>query len=362
MKCILHIGTEKTGTTLLQNWLYDNKESLKKNKIFFPSKMGGKQHFLLPAYFQSNPDLWNTNIIRQHVPKLVKPFYIIKDLFKGNYGQAYKERFMNLAKKEIESAKAKKIFDIAIITSEHFHSRIKNVEDLKNLRHFLFRFFDNVTVICYFREQFDLALSLYSTALKAGSTAYIEEFLRNVTPKNYYYNNLLIANNYSSVFGTKNCIFKIYDRELFFEKDIRKDFIYSIKKNINLKEFTWNIISSNESLFALQAVAFREINQKLSFWNSNRSVRNKKNIQAKMQILNNDLFRKGNIYSNQSSVIKKLFEKSNQEFFKKYFHSKCFFKEKKIIETNSDLLLDCQKTVNTALEQGRNLEKIKKFG
>ena len=34
MKCILHIGTEKTGTTLLQNWLYDNKEKLSQVGIY----------------------------------------------------------------------------------------------------------------------------------------------------------------------------------------------------------------------------------------------------------------------------------------------------------------------------------------
>ena len=46
MKCILHIGTEKTGTTILQDWLYDNKVELSKVGVYLSDNLGKTNNIL----------------------------------------------------------------------------------------------------------------------------------------------------------------------------------------------------------------------------------------------------------------------------------------------------------------------------
>ena len=222
MKCFLHIGTEKTGSTLIQDWLHINRNALLNNRIFLPTKMGGNNHYLLPAFFQSNSDNWNKNIIRA---------FARKNAVEELDDRLWKDKFITLASKEIELNQQH--CDVAIITSEHFHRRIKSAFDINAVKYLLQNIFDEVYVVCYFREQFELALSLYSTALRGGSKATIQEFTRNVVPTNDYYNYFEIANNYATAFGKENCIFRIYDRENFIGNDIRKDFMKAINKTIS---------------------------------------------------------------------------------------------------------------------------------
>ena len=58
MKCILHIGTEKTATTTLQNWLYDNQAALSKSGVYLSDNLGKTNNILIPAYFQGHLDDW----------------------------------------------------------------------------------------------------------------------------------------------------------------------------------------------------------------------------------------------------------------------------------------------------------------
>ena len=57
-KLYLHIGTEKTGTTLLQEWLYTNKKKKRKNGIYLPNQLEEPNNILLPTYFQASLDHW----------------------------------------------------------------------------------------------------------------------------------------------------------------------------------------------------------------------------------------------------------------------------------------------------------------
>ena len=58
MKCILHIGTEKTGTTILQDWLYDNQAELSKVGVCLSDNLGKTNNRLVPAYFLGHLDDW----------------------------------------------------------------------------------------------------------------------------------------------------------------------------------------------------------------------------------------------------------------------------------------------------------------
>ena len=56
MKCVLHIGTEKTGTTAIQNWLYSNYAQLSTQRIALSKFLQKKNNRDLCAFFQSSFD------------------------------------------------------------------------------------------------------------------------------------------------------------------------------------------------------------------------------------------------------------------------------------------------------------------
>jgi hypothetical protein len=210
MKCVLHIGTEKTGTTLLQDWLYLNQAALSESGIYLSNKLGKTNNRLIPAYFCSHLDDWaRRNRIATQEDK-----------------HAFFEGFLeNLTSEITQASKSHKYF---VITSEHLHSRLRKRYEIEDLYKFLNKNFDGLKVICYFRNQFDVAVSLYSTALKISSHAALESFIEQAKPENYYYDYARIADTWAEVFGRANCDFKVYNREQFLDKDIRKDFIIAI--------------------------------------------------------------------------------------------------------------------------------------
>ena len=50
MKLIIHIGTEKTGSSSLQLWGAKNRELLKENKIFYSKSLGEIDHRKASVY------------------------------------------------------------------------------------------------------------------------------------------------------------------------------------------------------------------------------------------------------------------------------------------------------------------------
>ena len=60
MRCILHIGNEKTGTTTLQKVLYKNKSVFSRHGIYLTENFGKPNNRLFAAYFERarRTDFW----------------------------------------------------------------------------------------------------------------------------------------------------------------------------------------------------------------------------------------------------------------------------------------------------------------
>jgi len=56
VKCILHLGTEKTGSTLLQKWLYENEVTLSNRGVALTKTARFPSNTLLPLYFKGQID------------------------------------------------------------------------------------------------------------------------------------------------------------------------------------------------------------------------------------------------------------------------------------------------------------------
>lgn len=300
MKCLLHIGTEKTATTLLQGWLYDNQERLGKDGIYLSDNLGSPNNRLICAYFASDLDWQRHHRIANKAEK--------DQFFSG---------FLEKLREEI--ATVEKTHSVFVITSEHFHSRLVRADEIQMLYTYLASVFTDVEVVCYFREQFDLAVSRYSTRLRNDCTVDVETFVGQATPDDYYYNYFEIANNWADVFGIDNCNFRIYDRSKFIDGDIRLDFLSLIGVGIDAAYLNMDRFSANEALSPLQSAAFKAINKNIPFWNSDRLGQNKTHRQLKAELLNIESLRLGEITSGKRELIRSRFRETNSLFFDKYF-------------------------------------------
>lgn len=300
MRCILHIGTEKTGTTLLQNWLYENRAALSARKVFLSDALGKPNNRLLPAYFQTRLDDW----AKRH--RITTP----------EEKRAYFDGFLKSVRDEFSDAAAS--HDTVIISSEHLHSRLTDAEEIQALAEFLNDIFDRVDVVCYFRNQYDMAVSAYSTLLKTSLTTTLTEHLAGAVPENYYYNFLSIAENWSSVFGREQCEFRVYDRSAFAGNDLRMDFLDAIRCGVDGQDLDFSIETANVSLTALQSEAYRAVNVSIPYWDELNGGANKLNGRAKRALSRIDALKAGTIGAPSREALEHRFRDSNDQFFARF--------------------------------------------
>jgi hypothetical protein len=209
LKVILHIGTEKTGTSSIQHFLHVNRRRLSKSGFHLMRSAGDYDQRALAAYTRSNDEA---------------DYYFFEQGIKSN---SDKEKFRTdleaVIDKELSSL-PKRIHSV-IISSEHFHSTLRNDQAIDKLRKLLSKYFKKVQIICYLREQGALCTSSYSTALKSGICRTLENFARlNCSPKNYYYNYWQLLSKWETAFGQEALDIAIYDKLIFRNGDLLQDF------------------------------------------------------------------------------------------------------------------------------------------
>ena len=152
MRCVLHIGTEKTGSTAIQQFLHDNVELLRGKGVHVCQSGGEPNNRGLPAAFMAEDQ--TDDFLRGLDHRNIKA------------RRRWKKRLLKAFEKELK--KARKKSDVFVISSEHFHSRLYSTAEVNELSAFLKPLFDKIEVICYLRRQDQMAVSRYSQALRAG--------------------------------------------------------------------------------------------------------------------------------------------------------------------------------------------------
>ena len=222
MKAILHIGTEKTGTTSIQEFLSLNADTLSNQGIKFIDSLG-KNHIFLKT-LAIEPD-------KQDSHNLI-------------YGLDTKQKLLERKKYLYKTLKKhiKEGYDF-IFSSELLQSRLDSIKELRRLRYILkILGFKEISVIIYLREQASLLNSLYSESLKWEE--YDKPFIDNdsldndMQYKNGYKKNINhffhICNHkntlqcWGEVFGKENLIVRIFDKNEFYNKDLLQDFIHAL--------------------------------------------------------------------------------------------------------------------------------------
>ncbi|MEZ9628231.1 hypothetical protein AB4304_01860 [Vibrio breoganii] len=230
---IIHIGLHKTGTTTIQKFMYENKNSISNYEFVCRDKNGidrtdGNSYFLLDTsdFHKEESRKFNLDI---HT--------LISNVRHSNRNSV-------------------------IISTEAF-SWISDIGELSKLKDELYKVAKKVTIICYVRKLIDFSKSVYSEACKPLNTlSSLHEFrympfdlrlLNNDFIKNYYtYNNLVV---WKEVFRDSNVIMRPFNKLEWVYENLIVDFLSCINvKDDNLLSKALVYQSSNKSLSKLQII------------------------------------------------------------------------------------------------------------
>lgn len=203
----IHIGTEKTGTTTIQDFLYRNASALEAAGHAVLSSMGGRNHTRLAAYAMGDERAANSLHLRYRIdgPEARAKFDAAVEA--------------DLAKAAAAAASARSL----LASSEHLQSRLRTTDELEKLKALFARHVKTCKIIVYLRRQDEMAVSLYSTRLKTGNTARATIFpAQRRAPMIYDYAALL--DRLVAVFGEANVIVRLFDRGQLKDGDLVADY------------------------------------------------------------------------------------------------------------------------------------------
>jgi len=207
-RCVLHIGTEKTGTSTIQEFLKVNRKSLSKEGILYPAFAGpnGGSQWEFATYVLPQP--WKFELGERFNIKSKEDHLIFqRDLL---------ENLNN----EISANK----FNTLLISSEHFHSRLNNIKLINLLKKLLDDYVESYEVILYLRRQDRLACSFYSTKIKnAAANPVVFPYTKNGELV-YYFDFERIYENWAKVFGEKSIRVRLFNEQELKNQDLLQDF------------------------------------------------------------------------------------------------------------------------------------------
>lgn len=351
---ILHIGTEKTGTTSIQQFIYKNRHKLAKQDIHTLSGFGKPNNREFVAFFQKSLDDWAK----------------AKGIKSRKEMQTYFLNFEPRFARDVRRKKKEMNSPVFIITSEHFSSRLRTMEELESVRDFLMKYFDKVRIICYFRPQVEMATSLHSTGLREQSSLSLEKRLKSVVPENYYYNFHEVAKLWSSVFGKENLRLRIFHRKKLVAEDVRHDFLYALKSTgvvIDSRKLHFNIAPANESLSPLQGGVYAAINEAIPYWRvppfKGSSMVNLRLKRATWRI---PTLATGRYLVKNATEIQSRFSSSNRKFFDEFLNGESFDLEGLKETVDSLPIKEVERLIyeltKTLLSQRVSLDNPKLFG
>ena len=152
MECVIHIGTEKTGTTSIQRTLDENAKLLLQEGIFWPPVLQKGQDPRIACYAMND----ETIDLRKRRRKLITP-------------EAISKFRTDLESRLTREAKAAPDARTMLIVNEHL-SRLSQRSELERLQTFLGGFSSQIRIVLYLRRQDRMMRSMYSQVIKVGGT------------------------------------------------------------------------------------------------------------------------------------------------------------------------------------------------
>ncbi len=209
IKIILHVGTEKTGSTSIQHMLFNNKKALKDQGFLFSEHLGYPCNFHLTA------------CALQEYP--LHPLRQLLGLHDDKQFRSFRKKTLNLLKTEISQSDCHTL----IISDEHINMHLLKNGALETYKDFLDEQGSVEKVILYLRRQDEFRLSLFSEAVKAGNIRGFDAdnpmLPFKVIPDRFNY--LKIIDRLSDMFGRDRLNLRIFRRDELADGNVVKDFI-----------------------------------------------------------------------------------------------------------------------------------------
>jgi hypothetical protein len=236
MKLILHIGTQKTGTTALQQFLYANREAL--NALSF--------HYATPPHGLRDANAM-ANALNVGENRVVQKFLTTQaDLGRRRGAHTIIVSSENFYAMSILDAMQRR--EICADALGRDHALIETLQSLMPAR------IDALQVVCYFRRPDRYAESLYSQHVKRGIIfdGAFAEFLPIIQPALLYNKHMQV---WSDMFGKSNCIVRLYELA---RGDIISDFVRNVMNIDNIDQFAHVHNYANERL-SRDALEFKRL-------------------------------------------------------------------------------------------------------
>lgn len=208
-RCVLHIGTEKTGTTSIQKFFRLNRDAFAKEGVCFPilRETHGASHFEFVA--RASDKICGTYIGQ------------ILGVNSLSDWEKYKLRFeRNLTGNIRRTRNAETL----VVSCEQLSSHLYDLTDILELKQVLLQFVNEITVVVYLRRQDRVARSLYSTKLYSGQIEpeVFPEIKTDALP--YYFNYEQLLGNWTKIFGSDAVIPRLYGETRSTCSDLLADF------------------------------------------------------------------------------------------------------------------------------------------
>lgn len=207
-RAILHIGTEKTGTTSIQKFLYENRIKLGAKGILFSETAGYLSNQNLVVYAKKAPE-----------SDLAPPSL---DVHNRSDLSLWKDQFAVKHSAEVVAFQQRHTDSTVIYSAEHLQSRLTTISEIKRAARLLRPMFDQIEVLVYLRRQDRYALSAHSTAVRAGGQ---NDFaFESVNAEGPYYNYRELLENWSEVFGEDAVRVRLFEKSRLIGRDVVEDF------------------------------------------------------------------------------------------------------------------------------------------
>ncbi len=202
MTCYLHIGTMKTGTSSIQDFLYKNQNLLKIQKTLYPNSIKNSWH------------------LNDHNPFAHAIEYFLEQ---ANFSSL--DSYLKPLKQEINNSHSNKV----IVSTENIQFLLYNEKYIQELQIILKNLgFTKIYIIIYLRNPSDLFISMCSQALKDGTP---KKFLSLPSENNKFKilcHHEQTLKNWGNIFKKENLIVKLFSKNEFYQGDLLKDFINTI--------------------------------------------------------------------------------------------------------------------------------------
>ena len=207
MRIILHIGTEKTGTSSIQKFCLDNRRQLLRRGVYYPLSPADHlgNHVKLSAYFQNGG--WVRHLRRD------------LGIITSQQLKRFRKHFLFHLTGELSHHTDKTV----LFSNEHL-SMCHDDDEIANLAGLLREFTNDIKILVYLRRQMDKHATLHATRIVRGEPGLkLDLTPAHLTAPNFDY--LSMLDRWARVFGKRNVTVRPFERQQLVDGDVVKDFI-----------------------------------------------------------------------------------------------------------------------------------------